>query len=944
MSNVGYRNTAPAKVFLASSIEELRGIETSMVGYKDIYDLENTLLSFEYTPGDAAGGKSGRTKFRLVNPTRNVENVLFSIYKAMQPRAQTPINGENEDKELSKNLDVANTSYVRWGYMSEDPDTKEPVTRALSEIHKMRLIEVDYDINNNQDRIITINFVDSLDLDYRGMMTEQSEGEGELITFPIHNSDYKLRKMSSMVQELILRCLNGTSEYELLGRFSDEQETAINETLDALIAKQCLKDTVVTKEQKVSIKEEGHAAFDHVGFQLSEANFLPVNGEKFNYVQDKSPFEIPLMMAVCNYMSDLLGGRANFRTASEDDFGPNSITSKGQDSLNRGANNNNGSPDEPNPQGTDQASSQAQAAALKSKYPILPIGESDWNALSMPPVLPTPPPWACMVPYYVAKELPDKFQVDFTPLEMKQILKEGKALLISAAAWKVAEGKSKGDQQTMVAVPMPAGPWEGDFPPTDARLFDLQNHKTVLELQADTEHAKNLEAAAQLADDTTPTMQENADAISENEPATTTKPPPVSKSHMAEFKGDANMILRCKGYIDRINATILAPVAPLINMVKLEYSTVPEDERPHVESVLGRTLDWENFSGAIIIGDNKFFMRLYSWRRDINSFPIEVEDDDGLVKRISLATGFSQRKDNIILNVGFKQDQAFLATALRQSPIINQKLYSISKRFSDPAYRDVVAQQLTLKPTKGEAAGAAAGKKVGEAAAETEAQTPVAALEPKELPIGVLLPMETADKAIAAAARYSSEEGNTDTKDTQKMREQVAADLRWITNNKFLDVFFPKTTFPGQHDTPLSIKGEPDNIASSRYYRTIAASPLTNLQTFTNSSTDSEAVLLASKMGVLRQLQAALRQVDVTTLGVPEMDILDNEIARRNVGLWVAEPRTPGSFHWMTGVYLIRGFTHKIDSNGYTMTMSLFPKQPQVAEDLRKFQYAFLKD
>ena len=933
MSNVGYRNTAPAKVFLASSIEELRGIETSMVGYKDIYDLENTLLSFEYTPGDAAGGKSGRTTLRLVNPTRNVENVLFSIYKAMQPRAQTPIDGADEDKELSKNIDVANTSYLRWGYMSEDPDTKTPVTRALSEIHKMRLIEVDYDINNNKDRIITIQLVDTLDLDYRGMMTEESQGDGELITFPIHHADYKLRKMSSIVQELILRCLNGSSEYELLGRFSDEQETAINQTLNALIANRCLKSPNISKDDKKSIKEEGSQSVSHAGFQLTEARFMLVNGDKWNYVRDASPYEIPLLLAFGDYVRDLLGGDISFRSEGEDDFTPETVTSKGQSALNRGANNNNGSPDDPNPKGTDQASAQAQAAALKSKYPVLPLGESDWNPLSMNIML-TTPPWPCVVPYYVAKEMPDKFQVDFNPIEMKSIIKEGKALLISAAAWELAEGKSKSDQQMYVGVPMPAGPWDATgLPPTDARFFGLDNYKTLLELQAETEHANNLEAAAQLPDDTTPTMQGYADTISQKQPATAPKPPPVSRSHMAQFKGDSNLLLRCKGYIDRINATILNPVTPLINMVKLEYSTVPEEERPHIESVLGRKLDWDNSTGAIIIGDNKFFMRLYSWRRDINSFPIEVESSDE-VARISISTGFSQRKDNIVTSVGFKQDQAFLATALRMAPIVNQKLYSITKRFQDPAYRDVVAAQLTLQPMKG-----------GLVAADTyDYITPVEALESKELSIGVLLPDAVALSAISAAAKYSSEEGDTSSKDVAKMKEQIAADLKWITANDFLDVFFPKTTFPGKNDTPLSIKGEPDNIASSSYYRTIATTPLTNLQTYTSADSDSEALLLASKMSVLRQLQMSLRDVKVTMLGVPEMDILNNEIARRAVGLWVAEPRTPGTFHWMTGVYLIRGFTHKIDSSGYTMSMSLFPKQPQVAEDLRKFQYAFLKD
>ena len=74
-------------------------------------------------------------------------------------------------------------------------------------------------------------------------------------------------------------------------------------------------------------------------------------------------------------------------------------------------------------------------------------------------------------------------------------------------------------------------------------------------------------------------------------------------------------------------------------------------------------------------------------------------------------------------------------------------------------------------------------------------------------------------------------------------------------------------------------------------------------------------------------------------LGVPEMDIWTNEIQNRAVALWVHEPRVPGTYHWLTGMYNIFDFRHKINAQGYVTTMTLIAKLPNTADEMAKYTY-----
>ena len=80
--------------------------------------------------------------------------------------------------------------------------------------------------------------------------------------------------------------------------------------------------------------------------------------------------------------------------------------------------------------------------------------------------------------------------------------------------------------------------------------------------------------------------------------------------------------------------------------------------------------------------------------------------------------------------------------------------------------------------------------------------------------------------------------------------------------------------------------------------------------------------------------QKLITNVKVTTLGIPEMDIFPHEVMNRSVALWVHEPRVPGTYHWITGMYNIVGMRHLINNQGYSTELRLIRKLPDTADEM----------
>ena len=67
-------------------------------------------------------------------------------------------------------------------------------------------------------------------------------------------------------------------------------------------------------------------------------------------------------------------------------------------------------------------------------------------------------------------------------------------------------------------------------------------------------------------------------------------------------------------------------------------------------------------------------------------------------------------------------------------------------------------------------------------------------------------------------------------------------------------------------------------------------------------------------------------EVDIETLGIPELDNGVVEVSERLVCLWVYDPRLSTKVpHWLSGTYRIKGFNHIIDPrDGYRTKLSLY--------------------
>lgn len=76
-----------------------------------------------------------------------------------------------------------------------------------------------------------------------------------------------------------------------------------------------------------------------------------------------------------------------------------------------------------------------------------------------------------------------------------------------------------------------------------------------------------------------------------------------------------------------------------------------------------------------------------------------------------------------------------------------------------------------------------------------------------------------------------------------------------------------------------------------------------------------------------------LTNINVTCLGIPEMDVLGLEVGRKLVNLKIQNPRDPGTMHWASGYYYINSLSHLISTtNGYTTTLGLFRANHQVSD------------
>lgn len=103
-----------------------------------------------------------------------------------------------------------------------------------------------------------------------------------------------------------------------------------------------------------------------------------------------------------------------------------------------------------------------------------------------------------------------------------------------------------------------------------------------------------------------------------------------------------------------------------------------------------------------------------------------------------------------------------------------------------------------------------------------------------------------------------------------------------------------------------------------------------DVASFQTTLAQLEAASMDVKMNYVQAAQDEAWAVEITTLGIPEIDIMGSEFFARRVYLEVTSPRggrtATGAqgFHWLSGVYAITGIKHElVPSEGFKTSLSL---------------------
>ena len=942
MSRIGYRTTAPAQVFLSFNYEALLDTGAGISNYDDPLNLKDTFLSFEYTPANTPNAQGSHIKIVLINPNTNIEKLLFSKYAAFTPRAWK--SQDEVFQELRENSRKLDTAYIRWGYVSDDPDDATKDKTALSHIHRIHLIEIDYDINSNQDRLVTLRFSDSFDTFLRGYIKSNIELPPFSVT--LTDNDNKLRKISDVVGERLLNVLGMADGYEFVNNMSSAHRDSLDEALRGALA------TLTNKELDSVPSLAGKQMPSLVDMPLVLAPQENVNDD-----------DVKNTLSAYQKFLHFLGG--SLRVPTEDGDAIATVDGESveltkipepQPSLNSEGVENAGTLDNPN----TKAASQAKVAATADPdekhhvyFESIGFHHIDKNPYSRyPGGNPDETPYSAPFKYLYFLCTYDSetgIKTKFTLDELRQMYgdmvspygpagqtnnQNYKYMFINQPAYNASKKEEGGfwwwsDSAEKAQEKFIAYNADGD------KMISYGAARAQLWTTIQLLEARYAEAAAPVEDvEHAAAVQDTSEAYEESGGQKEKSPVPAAeKKYTALFENQGNPIQILGSLVGMLNESILRyGSSKLLTYARFEYANIPPDRREDFTKAIGHSLNFESYDGVFVLGDSDELEKLTeAFSEPIKSFAIQVAEDQ---KRLSLASGFSKRKDNIITGLSFRQDNAKMYTALRMAPSFKQKLYVVGKRFESKEYRDTIAQAVYFDW------GALNGAN-NQPSDSSKSDVDARSVPPDAFADDVI------EHNLKAALSYSdTNNGDSQNPDIPKLTKEIKEDLKFILDNSFMDIFFPLKDGSQSQVSVKSNSGEDELVSTKKipFYRTIGASPLAALTSKTKSEDEEKALLYAAKMQALSQLQNTITDVEITTLGVPELDLLPQEMATRKVALWVAEPRSPGEYNWITGTYTIQNLSHKIDESGYTSSFTMYPWRPQISEDLVKHQTAFLSD
>ena len=152
-----------------------------------------------------------------------------------------------------------------------------------------------------------------------------------------------------------------------------------------------------------------------------------------------------------------------------------------------------------------------------------------------------------------------------------------------------------------------------------------------------------------------------------------------------------------------------------------------------------------------------------------------------------------------------------------------------------------------------------------------------------------------------------------------------------LGTKEFTDLLFPVKTIETvlkKDTTVLSLDKSREYITSEDHIITEIVRQL-DVASFYPTIQGMTAAAMDAKMNYIRSAQNQVWQVNITTLGIPEIDVMGAEFYARKIVLTV-DPSRSGSklsgdaAHWLTGIYAITGIKHDLSpSQGYSTSLSL---------------------
>jgi len=286
-----YQGNSTIKVWVSLDPDSLRldlngNIKTASYGLidDDPLDIDNTLEKLDYSFG--TGGVVG-FKLRLINPSVNLEKQLLKIYNTYYDETDAAVQssldeladeaysvnsrGERVTKNTSNSLPPAippfPTFYIRWGY-------GKSIEEGISSVHTAKLVDLKYRLNAKKERIAELTLMDPFS--FAGESTQNPiSQEGLSAKTALYSEGENLKLPSQLIGELFSDFAASFPEIMFytdldsgdVGKRLDvalyEMIAAISEAGDDVLLKltdgQALEDPIVTEnfsEQEIAIIRE----------------------------------------------------------------------------------------------------------------------------------------------------------------------------------------------------------------------------------------------------------------------------------------------------------------------------------------------------------------------------------------------------------------------------------------------------------------------------------------------------------------------------------------------------------------------------------------------------------------------------------------------------------------------------------------------------------------